>query len=85
MRNLTPKIQKAWADAKRTNPTQRERTIRYNHAVDIAFEVISNDEQGEDITPDMLREALQKRVDELDRTNNWLAAVDIFDTMEKGT
>ena len=84
MRNLTPKIQKAWADARRTNPIERERIMKYNHAVDIAFEVISNDEQGEDITPDMLRKALQKRVDELDRTNNWLAAVDIFDTMEKG-
>jgi len=58
--------------------------MRYNHAVDIAFEVISNDEQGEDITPDMLRKALQKRVKNLDETNTWLEAIDIFDTMNEG-
>jgi len=59
--------------------------MKYNHAVDIAFEVISNDEQGEDITPDMLRAALKKRIENLDKNNEWLEAIDIFDTMEEGT
>ena len=54
----------------------------YNHACDLAFEVLSNDEQGNDITPEMLRAALKKRVNELDRTNTWREAIDIFDTME---
>ena len=58
--------------------------MKYSHAVDIAFEVISNDEQGEDVTPDMLRAALKKRIENLNKTNTWLEAVDIFDTMEDG-
>lgn len=56
--------------------------MKYNHACDIAFEVISNDEQGTDITPDMYRIALKKRIDELDRTNSWKEDISIFDTME---
>jgi hypothetical protein len=63
---------------------RRGGTVKYSHAVDIAFEVISNDEQGEDVTPDMLRAALKKRIENLDETNTWLEAVDIFDTMEDG-
>ena len=58
--------------------------MKYNHAADLAFEVLSNDEQGNDITPEMLRAALKKRVNELDRTNTWREAIDIFDTMEDG-
>ena len=56
--------------------------MKYNHACDIAFEVISNNEHGEDITPDMYRIAIKKRVDELDRTNTWDEAIGIFDTTE---
>jgi hypothetical protein len=56
--------------------------MKYNHACDIAFEVISNNEHGEDITPDMYRIALKKRIDELDRTNTWDEAISIFDTHE---
>jgi len=58
--------------------------MKYNHAVDIAFEVISNDEQGEDITPDMLRAALKKRIENIDKNNEWLHAINIFDTIEEG-
>ena len=56
--------------------------MKYNHACDLAFEVLSNDEHGGDLTPDMYRIAIKKRVDELDRTNSWDEAIDIFDTME---
>jgi hypothetical protein len=56
--------------------------MKYNHACDIAFEVISNNEHGKDLTPDMYRIALKKRIDELDRTNTWDEAISIFDTHE---
>jgi hypothetical protein len=38
---------------------------RYNHAYDFAFEVISEDEQAEDVTAAMIREALLKRATNL--------------------
>jgi hypothetical protein len=56
--------------------------MKYNHACDIAFEVISNNEHGTDLTPDMYRIALKKRIDELDRTNTWDEAISIFNTHE---
>lgn len=42
--------------------------MRYNHAVTIAFEVWSNHPEGEDITPEMLKKALLKRIAQLDTT-----------------
>ena len=56
--------------------------MKYSHACDLAFEVLSNDKQGGDLTPDMYRIAIKKRVDELDRTNSWDEAIGIFHTME---
>jgi hypothetical protein len=56
--------------------------MKYNHACDLAFEVLSNNEHGEDLTPDMYRIALKKRIDELDRTNTWDEAISIFNTHE---
>ena len=56
--------------------------MKYNHACDLAFEVLSNNEHGEDLTPDMYRIALKKRIDELDRTDTWDEAIGIFDTTE---
>jgi hypothetical protein len=56
--------------------------VKYNHACDIAFTVLSNDEHGVDLTPNMYRIALKKRIDELDRTNTWDDAINIFDTHE---
>lgn len=49
---------------------------RYNHAVSLAFSVISNDPEGEDITPDMIKEALYRRVIDLDSAGDleWLEA-----------
>lgn len=40
--------------------------IRYNHAYDIAFSVVSSDPDGLDVTPAMLRAALLQRVAQLD-------------------
>ena len=51
---------------------------RYNHAVSIAFVVLSDCNDGSDFTPAMLKEALQKRIADLDSTPDqaeWLEAV----------
>jgi hypothetical protein len=56
--------------------------MKYNHACDLAFEVLSNNEHGKDLTPDMYRIALKKRIDELDRTDTWDEAIGIFHTHE---
>lgn len=58
---------------------------KFNHAVTIAFAVISSDRNGDDFTPDMLKRALQQRISELDSSTegrDWLEAVGApFDTM----
>lgn len=61
---------------------------RFNHAFSIAFSVVSEQANGEDVTPAMLRAALQRRMDELDRSpdggREWLEAVGApFDTYEE--
>ena len=55
----------------------------YNHALTIGFEVISNDEQGADITPEMATEALQKRIDKLIAAGGLIGAIEIFDTYKE--
>jgi hypothetical protein len=39
--------------------------MTYNHAFDIAFSLVSQHPTGEDVTADMLRNALQKRLDSM--------------------
>lgn len=58
---------------------------RFNHAVDIAFTVISDDPEGNDFTPAMLRAALIRRIADLDsQPDQWLEAVGApFDTYEE--
>lgn len=57
---------------------------KYNHAFDIAFELKSNDPNGEDITPSMFSAALRARADSLDENlSEWLEACGApFDTYE---
>ena len=38
---------------------------QYNHAYDFAFEVISNHEEAEDVTPQMIRSALLERANRI--------------------
>jgi len=38
---------------------------KFNHAYDFAFELISNDESAEDVTPAMLRSALMERINRI--------------------
>ena len=49
--------------------------MKYNHAVALAFEVISEDPDGEDFTPAMLKEALLQRMVNLDIGNEWVEAI----------
>ena len=57
---------------------------KYNHAYDIAFEVISDTEDASDVTVDMLRAAVDARIGRLDHNGDlaWEHAVDLFDTFE---
>ncbi len=47
---------------------------KYNHAFDVAFSLVSNDPDGNDITPDMLKAALLKRISDLDAAEEWKEA-----------
>jgi len=58
---------------------------KFNHAYTIAFSLISDDEQADDVTPAMLRTALRKRIVDLDASVpcEWEEAVGApFDTFE---
>jgi hypothetical protein len=58
----------------------------FNHMFTIAFEVSgSTTENGTDVTPALLRTALQKRIADLDRNGEWNEAVGSpDDTYEEG-
>jgi len=43
---------------------------KYNHAYDFAFEVVSDKEFAEDVTPTMMIEACRKRIDGIAATND---------------
>lgn len=57
---------------------------KYNHAYTVAFSLDSDHPDGEDVTPDMLRTALLKRMVDLDENREWEEAVGApFDSYEK--
>lgn len=54
---------------------------KYNHVFDVAFSVISDAENGEDVTEAMLISALRKRADDLERNSEAVEACGApFDT-----
>lgn len=56
---------------------------RYNHAFSVAFSLESKDKAGEDVTAQMLRTALLRRIDDLDIGDEWVEATGApFDTYE---
>jgi len=58
--------------------------MKYNHAFDVAFAVVSNDPDGEDVTAEMMRDALLKRVETLMADGEMIEAVGCpFDTYEE--
>lgn len=51
---------------------------KFNHMVSVAFSVVSDDEHGNDFTPGMLKEALLRRVADMDNSpqgSEWLEAI----------
>ena len=48
---------------------------KFNHMFTVAFEVVSDQEDGEDVTTDMFLQALTKRAQDLTRNNEWREAV----------
>ena len=63
---------------------EEEPAPRYNHACTLAFDgIISNDPNGDDITSEMLREALLRRIADLDEEDSWCeACLAPFDSYE---
>ena len=57
---------------------------KYNHMLDIAFEVISEDEDGSDITPEQIHAAILNRLVSLAEANEYDigGAIGICDTYE---
>ena len=53
----------------------------FNHAYDIAFEVLSAKEDGSDVTPKMLREAIRVRLATLNN-DEIMTECTCFDTFE---
>lgn len=64
---------------------------RYNHAFTIAFSLTSETESGEDVTAEMLKAAVERRISELDRSRRpdrkegeWIEAVGApYDTYQE--
>lgn len=57
---------------------------KYNHMLDIAFTVISEKEDGSDITPEQIHVAIAKRLESLAETNEYDlgGTIGICDTYE---
>lgn len=47
---------------------------KYSHAIYLGCEVISSDYEGEDITKEMIQEALQRRITTMFQTDEWKEA-----------
>jgi hypothetical protein len=51
---------------------------KFNHLYDVAFTVVSNTEDGSDVTPAMLRAALEKRIESLFASSESLEPLEAF-------
>ena len=59
--------------------------MKYNHAIDLAFSIVSEEEDWAKIPIPLLREALIKRIKDLDDYQDgyqWEEALSCFDTYE---
>ena len=52
--------------------------MKHQHACSLGFILISDDEDGRDITPEMYRIAIKETVDGLDRFDMWNSAINIM-------
>ena len=56
---------------------------KFNHMFDIAFSLDSEREDASDVTPAMLRAALEKRIEDVFKgSGEWKEAFDLFGTFE---
>jgi len=57
---------------------------KFSHVYEIAFTVLSNTEDGSDVTPAMLKAALERRIqDVFINSGEWEAACFLLDTSEE--
>ena len=63
----------------------KPKPVRYSHAFDINFEVVSEKEDGSDITHTMLRDVIRERISNMPNDDLLREAVHFFDTMEEGS
>jgi hypothetical protein len=52
--------------------------MKHQHACSLGFILISDDENGTDLTPEMYRIAIKETVDRLDRFDTWNSAINIM-------
>jgi hypothetical protein len=55
---------------------------KFNHLFEMAFSLDSDSEDASDVTPAMLRDALLRRIADLDQNADWLEACGCCDTYE---
>lgn len=51
--------------------------MKHQHACSLGFILISDDENGTDLTPEMYRIAIKETVDRLDRFDLWDSTINI--------
>ena len=52
--------------------------MKHQHLCALSFILISDDEDGRDLTPEMYRIAIKETVDRLDRFDTWNSAINIM-------
>jgi hypothetical protein len=57
--------------------------MKHHHICSLAFDLISDDENGTDLTPEMYRIAIKEKVDRLDRFDLWSSGINIIDAYPK--
>lgn len=51
--------------------------MKHHHICGLAFDLISDDENGTDLTPEMYRIAIKEKVDRLDRFDLWNSEINM--------
>ena len=49
--------------------------MKHHHICNLGFNLTSDEENGEDLTPEMYRIAIKETVDQLDRFNMWNSVI----------
>ena len=54
--------------------------MKHHHICSLGFNLLSDDEDGTDLTHEMYRIAIKRTVDQLDRFDMWNSAINIMDS-----